>query len=224
MQKNLIKDITTSSKIITMLFTIITLLIAKSIFLISFITILIIIIMILVDKSVKFYILSLQKSVFLLLFFLIAYIIVFGDIVGGIYLLYKLILCIILLTCFILNVNFSQLINGIYTFMLPFKKIVPNVSKKAYDLAKFLYLYIFLKYDDNKIIKSQQIKNKVRFNIKYYLMPRLFCALNKVTKLEDELILNFYSVKKEKNSILSLIFVIISLSFCVFAIFKEVIL
>lgn len=224
MQKNLINDITTSSKIIALMFTIITLLIAKSIFLIVFITILTIIIMTLVDKSVKFYVLAVQKAVFWLLFFLIAYIIVFGDIVGSIYLLYKLILCTMLLTCFILNVNFSQLIDGIYTLMLPVGKFVPDISKKAYNIAKFLYLYIFLKYDDNKIIKSQQIKNKIRVNIKCYFIPRMFYAFDKVTKLENELVLNFYSVKKEKNSILSLTFVVMSLFLCVFAVFKEVIL
>jgi hypothetical protein len=87
MQNNVFDKINVSTQIIVLFLTILSLLMAKSLYYILFLTILLTILFIITNKSVKYYIETLKNVKFLLLFSLIAYIIILGNIINSIVLL-----------------------------------------------------------------------------------------------------------------------------------------
>ena len=224
MQQKLINNISVSARILILFLLIGTLLVANSLFLIMFITVLTAIVVILVDKNVKLYVVALKKSLFWLLFLFIIYIMIFRDILGLIVFAYKMLLIIILVVSFMLSVSFDMLADGIYTIISPVLKFVGSLDKKAYSIARYIYFYSILLQNGNKIKKSQQIKNSMRINVKYYLLPRMIVAADKITELENSLKLNFYKVKKEKINFVSFLLVFCFVVLFIVAVFKEVIL
>ena len=224
MQQKLINNITVSNRILILFLLMGTLFVAKSIFLIMFITVLTAIILVLIEKNVKLYVEALKRTVFWLLFLAVIYIIIFRDTVGLLVFEYKIILSIILLTGFMQSINFGMLADGIYTILSLLNKKLSNLDKTAYNITRYIYFYGILMSSGSKIQKSQQLKNKRRMSLKYYLLPKLFYAIDEISKLESGLKLNFYKVKREKNDANSNVILLFFVILFIFAVFKEVIL
>ncbi|MBQ9072574.1 MAG: hypothetical protein IJY25_05410 [Bacilli bacterium] len=224
MLQKLMNNSPVSVRILILFFLICTLLIAKSIFLILFVTIFTIIVMVLSDRNVKLYVEALKKSLFWLLFLIIIYIIIFSDVLGSLYFIYKLILIIILLLNFASGVSLNMMSDGIYTIMYPLNKFVSDVDKKAYYIAYYISFLILLTSSGNKIKKLQFVRTKRKINIKYYLLPKIFYAVNQIKEIENGLDLCFYKVKKEKVGFAYKILVLCFSILFIVAIFKEVIL
>lgn len=223
MQQRLISNVSATSKLISLFFIILILFMAKSLFLISFITILGIISIVLSDKNVKLYVDVLKRSLFVLLFFSVIYIIFFRDIVGLFLFIYKLVIIIVFLKSFKLSVNFVELANAFYTILKPFK-IIGNLEKKVHTIVHYIcFCDYFLESGIN--VKKVQLFRKKKINgLKYKFLPCLFYSIDKVSNLEECLNLNFYSIKKEKQNVKSMFIIMFFIILFVLAFFKEVVL
>ena len=105
---------------------------------------------------------------------------IFRDIIGLLVFIYKIVLIIILLTSFMLSINFGTLTDGIYTIITPFGKKIPNLDKIAYNITRYIYLYKFLMNSSSKIKKSQMVRKQRQVSVKYYLLPKLFYTINEI--------------------------------------------
>lgn len=226
MQSKFIENIPVCVRIIIVFLMILTLFIAKSIFLILMITVLILIIIILMNKSVKIYIKMFIKLLLYLLFIVVAYIIISRNVNGILILIYKLALILCLIKCFVLSVNFSTLNNGIYSLLIPFNKfkIFRNSEKISFNITSCLYFIIYLFNSDETVIKFQDINNKRKYGIKNYFIPRLSIAIYQINKLQTNLELKFYKAKVEKLNFKSIILLLLFVILFATSIFKEVIL
>ncbi len=223
MQSKFIDNILTSSKIIMLFLIIVTLLITKSPYLILFFTILEIIILILIDKNVNNYVQFIKNNVFWLLFILIIYIIIYRDIILSFIFMYKLLLSIILIECFILTINFQKLHSGIYRLIKPLKIFKLNVEAISFNMTVYIYFLIYYSESKDEIKYIHRIKNRKSYGLKNYLLPRVLLSINKIEELVVNLKIRFYNVKKEKFNIKSIILPLLFVILFFIVVFKEVI-
>lgn len=221
MQNN---KITSFTKFMILLFLILTLMIAKSLYLITFFSIFILIILILVNYSVKKYKELLKNIIIWLLFVGIVYIIIYGISLNLLLVLYKTILIFILLDIFSWVTTFDQVNSALYTIFSPLKILNKDVENISFKLTLDIIFIKKILTFDNKIFEFQTLKNKYKYNIKNYLLPRLMYITKYIKQIEENLILNFYVIKKERMNIKSIL--VLNLFFMLFlvALFKEVIM
>lgn len=221
MQNN---KITSFTKFMILLFLILTLMIAKSLYLITFFSIFILIILILVNYSVKKYKELLKNIIIWLLFVGIVYIIIYGMSLNLLLVLYKTILIFILLDIFSWVTTFDQVNSALYTIFSPLKILNKDVENISFKLTLDIIFIKKILTFDNKIFEVQTLKNKYKYNIKNYLLPRLMYITKYIKQIEENLILNFYVIKKERMNIKSIL--VLNLFFMLFlvALFKEVIM
>ena len=226
MQNNFIEKISPSIRIIILIILIISLFLAKSIYLILFITTLIFILLIITNKKVNIYVKFFKKTFLLLLFFFIIYIIIFRkyDIVSIVLIVYKLIASNLLINIFILNINFRSLHAGIYGCLLPLKRIKNNIEVFSFEIVLSIYFIKFLLESTDKIKCVQLINGKRKKNIKNYFIPSFICAINDLEKLQDSLKIKFYKLNYKKSDLKSKLILIFFIIFFVVCMFKEVIL
>lgn len=224
MQNRFIKNITPCVKILITFLIICTLAVAKSLFLIAFITILSLIILIMAGGSVNKYVDFIKKIFIWLLFIVIMYIIIYKSITGLVVFMYKIVLSVTLIDGIISRLDFDELHSGIYGMLTPLRKFNINVESKSFNIAlNIVFLKEFLNSSD-KISESQLMRNKRSYGIKYFFFPRLLNSIYYVKNLEDVLQLKFYSLKREKINFKSVISLLLFIFLFVVAIFKEVIL
>ena len=226
MQNNIITKISPITRIVAFFILTLSLLMAKSIFLILFITTLTLLLFIITNKKVKLYVKIFKKIVLLLLILLLTYIIMFSqfDIFSIFIFAYKLVIISIIITIFILNSNFKSIHEGLYCLLLPLKKLNINIEKISLDVTLSIYFVKFLIESKDKIKKMQIIKGKKIINIKNYLLPRLIYSTNKLEVLQSNLKIQFYRLNYKKTNLLSKIILILSLLMFIICIYKEVIL
>jgi len=227
MQQKWINNISVTSKLVSIFILIVVLLMAKSLMLLGVVTILVAISVFVSNKNVKLYVEVLKNALFLLLFFSVIYIMFFRDIIGLFTCLYKLVLIIVLLKSFKLRVSFVGLSNALYTLFYPlkkFKKYFYNLDKMIYIFVSYLYFCDYF-FESGIYIKNVQLfRGKKTNDLKYKFLPSLFYSSNKVLQLEENLNLNFYELKKEKQDMKSMCVVICFIILFVITLFKEVIL
>jgi len=205
------KDINVSIRILILFLLSICILVAKSVYLIIFMSILFIILFILTGKSVNNYTHLLKNLKFWLLFLFVIYIIIFRNILGSFIFLYKLILIICIVKQFTLTVKFSMLNNGIKTLLKPLSQSKVNLDKLSYDITISLYFIgYYITIDD--------------CYKRYNIIQNLFLAASKINKLENSLQLKYYRPKYEEVSLKSIIIFIMFIVLFVLIIIKEVIL
>lgn len=216
--------ITSFTKFMILLFLILTLMIAKSLYLIIFFTIFILIILILVNYSVKKYKELLKNIIIWLLFVGIIYIIIYGISLNLLLVLYKTILIFTLLDIFSSVTTFDQLNSALYTIFSPLKILNKDVENISFKLTlDIIFIKKLLTFDD-KIFEFQTLKNKYKYNIKNYLVPRLMYVTKYIKQIEENLVLNFYVIKKERMNIKSILVLNMFFIFFLVALFKEVIM
>ena len=128
---NFFKEISPSIRMISLGLLILCLLLAKSIYLIIFITILTLILILIKGVKVNNYVNAFKKNVILLLIFFGAYIIIFKEyniFNVGLFLI-KLVLVIILIKTLTVNIEFRELHEGLYGILLPIKKLNVNIDE-----------------------------------------------------------------------------------------------
>lgn len=224
MQDNLIKKICPSIRIIINIILIIILLIARSIFLNLVLTILVLILLILSDFDIKIYLNLIKKFIPWLIFVFLTYIIIYVDILGALILLYKFILIIIVFRMFTFSMNFNDLNSGVYTIISPLNRLGLDSSTISFNITLYIYYLIYLSNSGNKIIKSQTINNKVKYNVRHLLIPSLILSNNNINELKDYLKLNFYNVKKENINFKSKLLLSLFVVLLVISVFKEVVI
>lgn len=224
MQNNIFNKINISSRIICLLLLIFIILLANSLYLLIFLLLLTILILVLTDESVNVYIDFIKNVKFALLFILIGYIIIFGNIIIGLLFTCKVVLILILIKQFMLTTSMCSLINGIKTLLKPIKKII-NIDNISYNIGLFI-IFIEAYFECKEMIfnKYKQRKYKYIFSLKYNIIPRIYYTINKINEKEESLKLKFYSSKEELiNNQSKIVVVVFSLLFIV-VVFKEVIL
>lgn len=224
MQSRFIKDITVYVKMLILLLLICTLFIAKSIFLLAFITILSLIILILLGGSVNEYVDFIKKIFIWLLFIVITYIIIYKGINGLLIFMYKFVLSVVLIHGLISNLNFDELHSGFYGILKPLNRFNIDVESKSFNIALSIVFLKALLYSSDSVGKLQCMRNKRNYGIKYFLFPRLLWATNYSENLKNNLKLKFYSLKCEKLNFRSVLLLILFIALFISAIFKEVIL
>ena len=224
MRNKFLDNVLTSVKIIVLFLLIVTICVAKSIYLILSVIVLEIIIMLILSKSVKEYILFIKKNIFWLLIFLVTYILFFRDILGLITLTYKMILIIILVKLFINMISFESLNSAIYTFITPLKLFKIDVEDCSLNISLSIYFIICFYQSSDYIAKIKRISNKNKSFIKYSLISRILFAQDSVDNKKINLNLKFYSVRKENLNIKSLLLLLIFIAIFIMTIYKEVIL
>lgn len=224
MSSNFINQFIGSVKIIILFLLILVISISKSIFLIMFMTVLILILIVLTKISVKECIKSIKIILPLLIFILIIYIIIYRDIIDLLIVLYKTILIVLLISLFMLTINFDNLHSAIYTIISPFCK--PKYKRKK--ISFYITIYIFFIYyflnSGSVICNLQKIRGKRKYGIKYLLLPRLFYTIDYIHNFERDLMTQFYELKVEKINFRSILILALFIVFASVAIFKEVIL
>ena len=152
MQNSFINKINVSTRIIMMILIGLSVLVAKSIYLITFLSILCIIFIMLTKKSVKYYIHLLKNIKFLLLFLYIAYIIFFRNIIGSFLFIYKVLLIIFFVVQLSQSINLESLINGVNTIT----KVLTKKEQKncAYNVGVTLYLIKYYIESSNYLSKK----------------------------------------------------------------------
>ena len=157
MQNKFINKINASSLIISLLFLILIIFIANSVYLLSFITVLLFACIILTNQNVKFYVESIKNIFLILLFTFITYIIVTRNIIGSFVVLYKFILTILFIKQFFLVIKFEKLVNGINTVLKPLNRKI-NINKISYNIAIFIY-FINIYINSKKEIFNNYLSN-----------------------------------------------------------------
>ena len=226
MQNNIIGKITPSIRLIILLILIVSLLLAKSIYLILFITVLTLILFIITSKKVNIYVKFLKKTILLLLFFFLIYIIIFRqhDIINMIIILYKLIIIDMLIKIFLINIDFGSMHKALYGCLLPLKKSKINIEMFSLDLTLSIYFMKFLLESNDKIKVIQVLNGRNVKNIKNYLIPRFIYSINELEKLKENLKIKFYNLNYKQSNLSSKLLLVIFVVFFIVCVFKEVIL
>ncbi len=224
MQDRVVKDITSIARAIIFILLICTIFIAKSLFLILFLTILTLIIIILSNYSVNRYRKLLKKCAIWLLFIPIIYIIIYNNTNSILIFAYKSMMVIALIDNFLYDITFGEVHNIIYSIIYPLKRTKFDIEEISFRMTVNLFFVKSMLLSGNKIVNSQLLKNKVNYNVKNFLMPRLMIAINETTELEQSLIIKSYTLNKDKNNINSDIMVILFASLFIISVFKEVIM
>ena len=226
MQNNIITKISPCVRIFVLLILTVCLILAKSIYLILFITTLTLVLFVITNKTVNLYVKALKKMIILLLIFLVTYIIIFKQysIVSIVVFAYKLLIIGILVKIFLLNIEFNSLHQGLYGFLLPIKKLNLNVEKISLDITLSLYFMKFLIKSKEKIKTAQIINGKKITNIKNFVLPSIIYSINKINCLQDNLKVKFYKLNYKKVNFSSKVVFILFVALFVACLFKEVVL
>lgn len=225
MQGNIISKISPTVRIICLFILIVSLFIAKSIYLILFITTLTLILMIITRKKVNIYVNTTKKITILLLFWLIVYIIMFGyNIINCLLFAYKLIIVISLLEVFYFNIDFSQLHQSIYGCLKPLERMKLNVEGISFDILVSLFFLKNLINNKQKLSETQKIYGKRQLNLKNYIVPIFINASNELNEFQYHLKTKFYKLSYKKSEFFSKIILITFVILFIFVLFKEVIL
>ena len=225
MQNNIFSKVNVFTRLLVLLLLILSIFIAKSVYLLIFLTLLCVLLILLTKKSVKFYIDSIKNVKFWLLFIFIAYIIICRNILVSFVFTYKVVLVILIVKQFYMTVNFYTLTDGIMT-LFNFIGIKLKSDKISYNIVSFIYFIniyiktkkeIFNKYDDDKKIKYQ-------FSFKYNVYPRIFLTMSKMERFESSLKIKFYKPSLEEKNIESKIVLLTFLVLFITVVLKEVIL
>ena len=226
MRDNFITKISPNVRLIIFILLMLCLLLAKSIYLVLFITTLTLIFFINTDKKVNLCVKILKKIIILLLIFFVGYIIVFRycDIVlVGIF-LYKLIIITILFEIYFYNTDFKGLHKGLYMVFIPLKKFNVDVENFSFNMSLSLYFFNFLEESQIKIKNAQITRGKRLINIKNFIFPCVIYSINKLEKLQENLKIKFYQLDNNKCDLKSKVILIIFLMLFILCIFKEVVL
>lgn len=224
MQDNFIKKISPIVRIIILLIHILCLLMAKSIFLILFITTLTLILFLITNEKINIYIKTLKKIGLLLLIYIFTYIIMFRyyNALSIVILLYKSIVIVFLIKIFLLNTNFREMHEGIYGLLLPFKRF--NIEKFSLTIVMSLYYIKCLSDSFDNVKRAQILCGKRKFNIKNYFLPAIICSINKLNKKEENLKIEFYKLNYKNSNMRSKILLVLFIVLFIVCIIKEVVL
>lgn len=225
MQKSkIIKSVLPSVRLVFLIVFLLSLTIAKSIYLLLFITTFFLIIAILSEKEVKVYV-KFLKDIFLILIIIIAVcIIVFKEYnaINIFYVVYKTLLASLLIKTFEINTDFEELHESIYSLMIPLNRI--NIYQISLDIALFIYFIKYVLQSASEIKKIQTISGKITLNLKNYVIPKFIFASNELEMLKTNLELTFYKVKYRNYNYKSKILLIGLIVFFIICVFKEVVL
>lgn len=225
MPNNIISKISPTVRIICLFILSISLFLAKSIFLILFITTLTLILMVITGKKVNKYVNIIKKVAILLSFFLIVYIIMFEyNIFNWLIFAYKLIVVTLLFTVFYLSINLNQLHQAIYGCLKPLEKIKVNVEGLSFDITVALFFIKSLISNSEKVLETQGQCGKRKINLKNYILPIFINSVNELNELQCHLKAKFYKLSYRKNNKISKFILIGFIVIFVCVIFKEVIL
>lgn len=226
MQNNFITKISQNLRIIILILIILNLFLAKSIYLILFITTLTFIFFIITDKKTNLCVNILKKIIILLLIFLVGYIIVlrYYNLNFVILLLYKLAITIILIEIFLFNTSFNELHNGLYTVFLPLKRFNVDVEQMSFNVTLVIYFFEFFYESREKIINAQVTRGKKTISLINFIFPCIICSINELEKLQENLKIKFYKLNRKSADLRSKAILILFLLFFVICVFKEVIL
>lgn len=223
MQNSFINKINVSTRIIMMILIGLSVLVAKSIYLITFLSILCIIFIMLTKKSVKYYIHLLKNIKFLLLFLYIAYIIFFRNIIGSFLFIYKVLLIIFFVVQLSQSINLENLINGVNTITKVFTK--KEQKNCAYNVGVTLYLIKYYIESSNYLSKKYYDKKNIyKFSLKKYILPRMFLASEKTKQIENSLKMKFYIPKVENKNLISTAMLVLCVILFIIVVIKEVIM
>lgn len=225
MQNNIISKISPIVRIICLFIFSISLFIAKSIFLILFITTITLILMVITRKKVNTYVNVLKNVSILLLFFLIVYIIMFGyNTFSWLIVAYKLIIITLLFSVFYFNTGFAQLHQSIYVCLKPLEKMKIDVEGISFDIVLALFFLKSLVYNKQKINEIQKKCDKRRLNLKNYILPIFINSTNELEEFQCNLKIKFYKLSYKKNNVFSKVILIMFVILFILVIIKEVIL
>lgn len=220
MQDSYFQKIHPTIRIINLIILIIMIFFAKSFYLNVIICIAVLFLLILTGRHVKEYIKVIKKILPLLLFFSIVYIIILGNISKCIFIIYKILIIVLLFKNFILNINFERMHTGINGLMCNLK----NSEKISYDLTLGFYFLIILFNSSDYVLNCQKLKNKVRYNLKSYFLPKIIYTSNQINKLKFTHTIRYYKLKKEKINKQSIIFLLFMICLFVITLIKEVLI
>ena len=225
MQKSkIIKSVLPSVRLVFLIVFLLSLTIAKSIYLLLFITTFFLIIAILSEKEVKVYV-KFLKDIFLILIIIIAVcIIVFKEYnaINIFYVVYKALLACLLIKTFEINTDFEELHESIYSLMIPLNRI--NIYQISLDIALFIYFIKYVLQSASEIKNIQTISGKITLNLRNYVIPKFIFASNELEMLKTNLELTFYKVKYRNYNYKSKILLIGLIVFFIICVFKEVVL
>ena len=224
MQKNnFLKIISPSVRLICLIILGISMIIAKSIYLILFITTLILILCIYSKKQVKEYVKSIKNIILVLVFFTILYIIISRNysIFGIFIFFYKSLAIWIMIKLFDITINFSELHSALYGLLIPFKKL--NLEKNCYNIAMSLFFIKNLIISKNYINSIQDFYSKRSIRFKDNLYPRFIYSIDKANKLQESNRINHYTMPKLRLNLWSIAVLIFAIIFFVVCLYKEVI-
>ena len=221
-----LKSISPSVRMISLGLLILCLLLAKSIYLIIFITILTLILILIKGVKVNNYVNTIKKSVILLLILLEAYIIIFKEyniFNVGLFLI-KLILILILIKTVMSNMEFRQIHEGLYGILLPVKKLNVNIEEITLDIVLSIYFIKFLFVSSQEIKCFQKTNGKTSFNFKHKVFASIIYSVNQLENLQNNLKIQFYQLNYTRINMRSIIILTSIMIFFIVCIFKEVIL
>ena len=224
MLNEILKKITTFSRLVSTILIILTLLLAKSIYLVGFITILLIIDMLLTNVSIKSYFMLLKNILIWLVLIVLIYILVLGMSPKAIIFLYKFILILFFVKSFLLKTNFDELNYAIYKVLRPLERLKVSVNELSYNIALYIELVKIIDKNGNKIKKSQRFYGLKSYGVKHFITPVIMKSLNDIRDFENNIKLKMYERKVENQNLESNMTIIIFVIIFVVAILKEVIL
>ncbi len=220
-----LKRMTTLSKFISIILLIIMIFIAKSTFFILSLTIISTIFLLElgdIEKNVKEYFNTLKKTSFILMFVVLAYIIIIGFNARILLLIYKMVICVLLIKCLLINSSFEKIDGAIYKLLSPLKKTGLNIDSLSYNLTLYIYFVKYIVDSGDKIKKARKLFGKKGIHIKELLIPRFLYSLEETNKLENNLKINFYTRRVEKINSNSIVILSIFIILFIISIFKEV--
>lgn len=225
MRNSIIRKITPTTRLICLFILSISMFIAKSLFLILFITTLTVLLALDSGKKVNEYVNKLKKLSVLLLFLIITYIIIYKySIFNLLVFIYKLIIITFLFIIFGFSASFYQLHQAIYNFLKPLQKIKINVEEISFDIVM---AFVFLKNlidNKQKIGELQKFYCKRKINIKNYILPIFINSANELNEYQYHLKTKFYKLSYRKSNAISMFVLILFLILFTLVMFKEVIL
>lgn len=224
MLNELFKKITAFSRLVSIVLISLTLLLAKSIYLIIFITILLIIDILLTNIDIKYYFRFLKNILIWLAFILLIYILMLGMSFKAVVFIYKLILILLFIQSFLLKTNFDKLNYAIYKILRSLEFLKVNVNSLSYNIALYIELVKIIDKNGNEIKKSLQFYGLKSSGVKHFIIPVIMKSLNDVNDFENNIKLKMYERKVENQNWCSDIIMIIFAMIFMIAIFKEVIL
>ena len=225
-ENSAIRNISPSIKLIILGLLTLCLIVAKSIYLILLIGNFTLLLCILTKQKVNIYV-KFIKNIFLLLFiFIIAYIIILKEyeVLKILIVFYKIINIVLLIKVFILNVNFNELNQAIYSLFFLLRKANIDLKKIAFDITLSLYFINYFISSKEYIKQLKSINFTKEKKIKFLIAPRIIYSLNMLNKLQLKLKLNHYKLGYERCNLKSVVLLILFVIFFVVCLFKEVIL